>query len=264
MSAGIGVMTLGFEGLHEMDEQEMEFLTILSGTCAQALDRVAAIQDAQARATELAFLAQVSQELASSLDYQSTLRNVARLAVPTLADFCAVQILVDGRLRTVAVEHANPAKVTLAQEMEQRYPARPDFPAGPAAVARSGVSEFFPHITDADLAVLAQDDEHLRMVRELGPRSALFIPLTVRGRVLGVLTLFSAESGRTYEKRDLAVAEDVGRRAALAIDNAHLHSETREVAIRLQRAVLPDALPQPTRLGARCAVPARRTDRGRR
>jgi GAF domain-containing protein len=259
----IGVMVLGFEGLHELDEQEMDFLTILSGTCAQALDRVAAIQDAQARATELAFLAQVSQELASSLDYQSTLRNVARLAVPTLADFCAVQILVDGRLRAVAVEHVNPDKVIVALEMEQRYPARPDFPAGPAAVARTGVSEFFPVITDEDLQVLAHDPEHLRIVRELGPRSALFIPLAVRGRVLGVLTLFSAESGRRYTRRDLAVAEDVGRRAALAIDNAHLHSETREVATRLQRAVLPEALPNLPgwELAAMCH-PAGRTEVG--
>jgi serine phosphatase RsbU (regulator of sigma subunit) len=259
----VGVMVLGFDGLHELDEQEMEFLTILSGTCAQALDRVAAIQDAQARATELAFLAKVSQELASSLDYQSTLRNVARLAVPTLADFCVVQILVDGRLRAVALEHVNPAKIAVAQEMEQRFPAMQDFPAGPAAVARTGVSERVERITDADLALLARNDEHLQMVRQIGPRSALFVPLTIHGRVLGALSLISAESGREYTKRDLEVAEDVGRRAALAIDNAHLHSETREVAIRLQRAVLPEALPNLPgwELAAMCH-PAGRTEVG--
>jgi serine phosphatase RsbU (regulator of sigma subunit) len=101
------------------------------------------------------------------------------------------------------------------------------------------------------------------MVRELGPASALFVPLTVRGRVLGVLTLMTAESDRTYEQRDLAVAEDVGRRAALAIDNAQLHSETREVARRLQQAVLPDALPDLPgwELAALCH-PAGRTEVG--
>jgi serine phosphatase RsbU (regulator of sigma subunit) len=261
--SNVGVMTLGFDGLHELDEQEMEFLTILSGTCAQALDRVAAIQAAQARANELAFLARVSQELASSLDYQSTLRNVARLAVPTLADLCAVQILSDGRLRTLAVEHVSPEKAALAHEMERRYPVEPEFPTGPSAVARTGVSELVQQITDADLVALARDEDHLQLARELGPRSALIVPLTARGRVLGVLTLISTESGRTYDERDLAVAEDVGRRAALAIDNAHLHSETREVAVRLQRAVLPQALPQLPgwELAALCQ-PAGRTEVG--
>jgi serine phosphatase RsbU (regulator of sigma subunit)/uncharacterized protein YigA (DUF484 family) len=260
---GIGVLTLGFDGLHELDDQEMEFLNILSGTCAQALDRVAAIQDAQARATELAFLAQVSQELASSLDYQSTLRNVARLAVPTLADCCSVQILVDGRLRTVAVEHVDSAKVAVVHEMEQRYPAEPQAPAGPGAVARTGQSELIRTISDAELAAVATDEEHLRLARELGLRSALFVPLTARGRVLGVLSLISAESGRTYGERDLAVAEDAGRRAALAIDNAQLHSETAELAIRLQRAVLPAALPElPGWEIAALCQPAGRTEVG--
>jgi serine phosphatase RsbU (regulator of sigma subunit) len=94
-------------------------------------------------------------------------------------------------------------------------------------------------VTDEMLVAGAKDEEHLRLTRQLQIRSGLVVPLAARGRVLGVITWVSAESGRRYTEGDVAFAEDLGRRGAVAIDNAQLHSETRQAAVRLQHAVLP-------------------------
>jgi PAS domain S-box-containing protein len=238
-----GAIVLTFPGRHIPDDTELEFLGTVADACAQALERMRANDAAVDRAAKLAFLAGASTELASSLDYQTTLANVARLAVPTLADWCTVEVVEDGRLRTLAVAHVDPAKVAMAEELQRRYPSDPQAPTGSPNVIRTGVSELYPEITDDMLVAGSRDEEHLRLSRELQLRSALCVPLTARGRVLGAFTLISAESGRRYGGDDLAFAEDLARRAAVAIDNAHLHSETREAAVRLQRAVLPDSPP---------------------
>jgi PAS domain S-box-containing protein len=239
----LGAIVLTFPGRHAPDDTELEFLGTVADACAQALERVRASDAAVDRAGKLAFLAGASTELASSLDYQTTLANVARLAVPTLADWCAVEVVQDGRLRTLAVAHVDAAKAAMAEELQRRYPSDPEAQTGAPNVVRTGVSELYPEITDDMLVAGSRDEEHLRLSRELQLRSALCVPLTARGRVLGAFTLISAESGRRYDADDLGFAEDLARRAAIAIDNAHLHSETRDAAVRLQRAVLPDALP---------------------
>ncbi len=237
----LGVIGLVFAGARTLDERELEFLTTFADTCAQALDRVDALAEARTAAARLAFLADASGELASSLDYRVTLTNVARLAVPTLADWAAVEIVEDGRLHTLAVAHVDPAKVELAHELQERYPTDPDSPTGSPNVVRTGVSELYPEITDDMLAAGARDDEHLRISRALQLRSALVVPLAAPGpRILGAITLIQAESGRTYGRADLAMAEDLAHRAAVAIDNSELHSQTRDAAMLLQRAVLPD------------------------
>ena len=262
-SRRLGAIGLTFPGRRIPDDRAMEFLGTLADACAQALDRLNAVDQAADRATKLAFLADASSELASSLDYGTTLSNVARLAVPTLADWCAVQVLEDGRLRTLAVAHVDPAKVELAWEMHERYP--PDMAAetGAPKVVRTGESEFYPEIPDELLVAGSRDEEQLRISRELQLRSALVVPLAIRGQVLGVITLVHAESGRRYRSDDLAFAEDLARRAAAAIDNSQLYSETREAAVRLQRAVLPEESPRVT--GWEIAAlyrPAGRTDVG--
>lgn len=236
----LGVIGLVFPGVRTPDGQELEFLTVLADTCAQALDRVAAIAEAREASTRLSFLADASAELASDLDYRATLTNVARLAVPALADWCAVHIVEDGRLHALAVAHVDPAKISLARQLQERYPPDPDAPAGSPKVARTGVSELYAEITDDVLVASARDEEHLRIMRALQLRSALVVPLTHQGRVLGTITLIHAESGRRYGKQDLSMAEDLARRAAVAIDNAHLHTETRDAAALLQQAVLPE------------------------
>lgn len=239
----IGAIGLSFPGSRTMDATEMEFLEILADTCAQALDRIDAKEEAAQQTAKLEFLADASTELASSLDYQVTLQKVARLAVPTFADWCAIDVVQDGRLHRLAVEHVDPGKVQLARDLEERYPADPDAPNGAWHVMRTGRSELIAEITDEMLVAGAVDEEQLRIARDLRLRSALTVPLVARGKVLGVITWVAAESGRIYGSPDLTLAEDLAKRAAIAIDNAELHSQTLEAAVRLQHAVLPDCLP---------------------
>ncbi|HEV7193508.1 MAG TPA: GAF domain-containing SpoIIE family protein phosphatase [Jatrophihabitantaceae bacterium] len=259
----VGVIGLTFEGRHTPDERQRDFLEVFAETCAQALIRVRAVAAASDRSAKLAFLSDASVELASSLDYRATLAKVAHLVVQSLGDWCAVDIVDDGTLHTLAVAHIDPAKVSWAREMQQRYPTDLDAQTGVAQVVRTGVSELYPQITDEMLVEGARDEEHLQLARDLGLRSAMVVPLAARGRVLGAISILSAESERGYGPEDLAIAEDLARRAAIAIDNAELFSETRQVALRLQHAVLPESLP--TMAGWQFALhysPAGRTDVG--
>jgi PAS domain S-box-containing protein len=190
------------------------------------------------RRTEQArdFLADAGRVLASSLDYGHTMRGVARLAVPALADWCAVDVLTeDGELRRIAVHHTDPGKVRLVREIEERWPTPPDAPHGVPFVVRTGQAEMVPEIFDDMLAASSADPEQLRMVRALGLRSYVCVPLTARGKVLGALSLVHAESGRRYAPADLALAEELARRAAVAIDNARLFSETEEARSQLEQ-----------------------------
>lgn len=235
----VGVVTLSFPGRRDLDSAELEFFGIIADSCAQALERIRAQAEATEQAARLRFLADASAELSKSLDYEATLANVARLAVPTFADWCAIDVVEDDRLHRLAVEHVDPAKVRFALELERRYPSDREAPGGAWEVIRTGNSTLVPEVTDEMLVAGAKDEEHLRLTRQLQIRSGLVVPLAARGRVLGVITWVSAESGRRYTERDVAFAEDLGRRGAVAIDNAQLHSETRQAAVRLQHAVLP-------------------------
>jgi GAF domain-containing protein len=239
----VGAIGLSFPGRRVVEPAELEFFEILADTCAQALERIAAQEAAARQTARLAFLADATTELASSLDYQATLQAVARLAVPTFADWCAIDLVEDGRLHRLAVEHVDPAKVRLAHELQERYPPDPNGPSGPWNVMRTGRSELIHEITDEMLVAGAVDEEHLRIARDLQLRSAITVPLAARGRVLGVITWVSAESERLYGPDDLSLAEDLARRAAVAIDNSQLHSETLAASERLQHAVLPAHLP---------------------
>lgn len=239
----LGAIGLSFPGRREFESAELDCLDILADTCAQALLRVQAEQEAAERQAKLTFLAEASAELASSLDYESTLARVAQLAVPTFADWCAIDLVKDNRLRRLAVAHVDPAKVAYAHELAERYPSDPDSASGAWQVIRTGRSELIAEITDEMLVAGARDEEHLRIARELALCSVVTVPLIARGRTLGVITWVSAESKRRYAQDDLEFAEDLARRAAVSIDNSELHSETLAVAVRLQHAVLPAALP---------------------
>ena len=259
----LGAIGLSFPGRRTFDPAELDFLDILADTCAQALVRIQAEQEAAERQAKLSFLAEASAELASSLDYESTLARVARLAVPTFADWCAIDLVKDNRLRRLAVAHVDPAKVEYAHELAERYPSDPDSPSGPWQVIRTGRSELIPEITDEMLVAGARDEEHLRIARELALHSAVTVPLVARGRTLGVMTWVSAESLRRYTQDDVEFAEDLARRAAVSIDNSELHSETLAVAVQLQHAVLPATLPAIEGCDvAACYSPSGRTEVG--
>ncbi len=180
----------------------------------------------------LRFLAEASSLLAGSLDYATTLESVARLAVPGIADWCAVDIVSDdGMLERLAVAHVDPEKVALARSLEQRYPSNPDASYGVPEVLRTGRSEIYPEIDDALLVATARDAEHLAILRSVGLSSAMVVPLLARGRAVGAITLIASESGRTFDQDDLTLAEDLARRAAAAVDNARLFGQA-QAAIR--------------------------------
>ena len=189
-----------------------------------------------------AFLDAASQVLARSMDPVETLEEVARLAVPALADWCAVQLADDQH--AVAVAHVDPEKVRWAHELQERYPPDPDAPTGAPAVIRSGRSELYPVIDRALLEAAALDEEQIALVRELQMHSVMVVPLTARGRTLGAMTFVWAESGRQYSTRELELAEEVGRRAGIALDHARLFAREHQTAATLQRALLPTTLPE--------------------
>lgn len=179
--------------------------------------------------TRLRFLAEAGTLLARSLDFEETLSSVAMLVVPTLADWCSLHVLEeDGSVRLAAVAHSDPEKVKLAWELRTRYPADPEAPRGVPQVLRTGVSELYPEVGDAMLQAAARDEQHLQILREAGITSAIVVPVKSRERIRGALSLFAAESGRRFGPDDLALAEEVGRRASLALENAGLYRELQE------------------------------------
>ncbi|MBA3767113.1 MAG: PAS domain S-box protein, partial [Acidobacteria bacterium] len=186
--------------------------------------------DDQKRAEEtLRFIVEASEILSESLDYENTLASVARLAVPRLADWCAIDMLEQGHaFRRLAVAHTDPAKVELAMELERLYPTDMNAPHGLPNVLRTGKPELGPEISEWMLTAAARDEEHLRLIRELGLKSYMVVPLIARGRTLGAITFVTAESDRHYTETDLSFAEDLARRAALAVDNARLYREAQE------------------------------------
>ena len=183
----------------------------------------------------LAFLLRASELLGESLDYEETLQRVADLAVPDVADWCSVDLIDDdGSIDQVAVAHADPEKVALAREMRRRYPPDTAATSGIANVIRTGRSELYEAITDEVLQATLPDDQRelLELVRQLGLVSAMTVPLIAHERVLGAITLVTAESGHRYEPDDLRFAEDLARRAANAIDNARRFGQQARAALR--------------------------------
>lgn len=192
----------------------------------QLIAEQAGRREAEAQGQKSAFLAKASTELASSLNYEATLAKVAGLTVPFLADWCMVDILSEQVIERVAIAHQDASKQQLGWELHRRYPANINQNQGVAGVLRAGKSKLMALITDTNLQEFSQDDEHLQLLRELGLKSAMFVPLLARGRILGAISLLSAESERCYNDADLALVEDLAQRAAIAVDNARLYQET--------------------------------------
>ncbi len=170
-----------------------------------------------------AFLAKAGRTLLSSLDYRETLQCLADLAVPALGDWCAVDMVrEDGSYARLAVTHSDPSKVAIAHQLWDRYPPSPSDPIGLPNVIRTGQAEVVGEIPDQLLETVAREPEHLAILRSLGLKSYVILPLAAKGTVLGALTLVQAESARTYDQRALPFAEEFARLAAIAVDNARL------------------------------------------
>jgi PAS domain S-box-containing protein len=187
---------------------------------------------------QAAFLAEAGTVLSSSLDYEATLRSVARLSVPRIADWCAVDMVGEGgALQRIAVAHVDPKKVEFARMLQERYPADQKAPGGVHEVIRTGKAAYMARIPSALLEASAQDDEHLRIIRELNLTSYMCLPLTMQGKAIGAITFVSAESGRQYSEEDVRFARELAARASLAIENSRAYERANE-ASRLKDEVL--------------------------
>lgn len=184
-------------------------------------------------------LAEAGPVLSASLDATSRLTNIAQVVVPLLADWCVIHITKEGQpIEPVAVAHADPQKLAQANDLLRRHPPDPEVPRVAAHVLRTGQPEFYPEASEELLAAMARDADQIELVRSLGIKSAMIVPLVTRGHTLGTITLVvSAESGRRYTEADLAVAEELARRAALAVDNARLYAEAQQLNAELEERV---------------------------
>jgi PAS domain S-box-containing protein len=194
----------------------------MSGLCLDITER-------KKTENRLRFLARASAELGELVQQEDTLARVVKLAVPDFADWCAVDLLDEKRiLKRVAVAHIDPAKVELAHAIHEDYPPDPNTSNGTWEVIRSGKSSYIPEISDELLESSIKDQAYLKIIRALGLRSYIGVPIRVRGETVGVLTFISAESMHVYSQTDVDFAEDVGRRAAVAMENSMLYQSLQQ------------------------------------
>lgn len=227
--------TILSRGVRIKDERGMT-----SGWSGMSLD----ITDRKRATDAVALLEDVGRQLTLSLDPSTILDRVATVCAARFADWVAIDIVQeDGELRTAVVKHADPARLAALADL-RAYPRDPDNPRGPHAVVRTGRSELYTDLGDDLLVQAAQDDRHLELLRKLGMRSAMVVPLIARERVIGTISLIDTESGRRYSDKDLSVTEVLAVRTALAYQNAQHYAREARVADTLQRASLPSDLPQ--------------------
>jgi len=193
-----------------------------TGRIVAAVSTFSDVTETREAAERQRFLADATALLASSLDYETTIDRLAQLAVPRIADWCAIDLVgADGELERPAIAHVDPARVQLARDLRERYPSDRDAPTGTWAVIRSGKPEYVADIPASVVETI--DDPELRsIVGALDLRSYMVVPLTAHGETVGAITLIGAESGRRFSPEDLALAEDLARRAASAVQNARL------------------------------------------
>ena len=225
--AVFGGLSLSFDRDIEFEQERRELKMAFARQAAQALARSRLYAAEQALRERMTFLAEASELLASSLDYNRTLARLARLCVPGLADWCAIDILgPNGEIERLAVAHQDPEKVRWAHELQERYPPDAEAPRGVANVLRTGEPEFLPSFPQELLdEALGDNDELRRIVDELGLNSSITVPLNARGRTLGALSLIAAETHPPFTQADFELALEVARRAAVAVDNARLFRE---------------------------------------
>jgi signal transduction histidine kinase/ActR/RegA family two-component response regulator len=229
----VGLLGAGFHRPRTFSAEERALVQTLAHQCAQALVRAQRLEREDEALRGLAtararseFLSRAGAELVASLDYESTLATVAQLAVPAIADWCAVDLADDaagsGRKtpRRVVTAHVDPTKVATARAFVERYPPDPDAPTGVPNVIRTGKPELYVEIPRDRIEAAAKDEAHRQILLELRLESAMVVPLRARGHTFGAVTFVYAGSGRRYGQDDLGFAEDFARRAAMAIENA--------------------------------------------
>jgi PAS domain S-box-containing protein len=228
-----GALGLSFRDHLDVRPEDRELLIAVARQCAQAVRRATlfdaeavARASAEAAGRRLAFLAEASAALAS-LDYEATLRRVARLAVPTFADYVAIDILdEDGALQRVAYAHVDPAKDPLLRRMARHHPRAGEDTHPLRASMDAGEAVLVAEVTEDWVRGATRNPGYAEDALALGPRSLIIAPLSARGQTLGAMTFAVSESGRRYAASDLALATEVARRAATAVDNARLYRQS--------------------------------------
>jgi signal transduction histidine kinase len=230
-----GALGLSFREPITVRPEDRELLIAVARQCAQALRRAtlfvaegAARAAAEAAGQRLSFLAEASAVLAS-LDYEQTLQRIAQIAVPSFADYVVIDLVNEhGALRRVATAHVDPTKAELLRRTARYYPHE-SHAGHPLRVAfESREPMLVEQVDEAWLHRAAPSPEHLADARAMNPRSLITVPLVARGNPLGVLTFVVSESSRRYGPDDVALAADVGRRAATAVDNARLYQQSEQ------------------------------------
>lgn len=182
----------------------------------------------------LTFLADASKILSSSLDYEDTLRNVAAIAVPVIADWCSIEMVdYKGELQQLVVMHKDPEKIKWAKELRKNRPPDMDAPTGLPRVLQTGKSELYPLITDDMLRALAHNKKELALFRSIGFTSAMIVPIFSNKKPIGGISFVTTETRKHFNNNDLSMAEELASRASLAIENARLYKEAQD-AIRLR------------------------------
>lgn len=231
-----GTITFYWRTLRTPSDLDIFYASALANLSSAALN-ISQLHEQNLREKKrLAFLADASTLLASSLDYEDTLQRIAELAVPGIADWCTVHVVENGVPIRLVTAHADPAMLDYAKHYSTRFPDEIREDRGLGLVLRTGQSETYPHVTDEMLVAAIADPEQLEMVRKLGITSSILLPLAWRGKVLGAIRLVAAGSKRSFNKDDLQLAEDLARRAAAAIENAQLHRAVLEQTDRLRLA----------------------------
>jgi GAF domain-containing protein/anti-sigma regulatory factor (Ser/Thr protein kinase) len=218
----IGVLTLSFsDNVEALREPSLlAFLQTLGDVSAQVIEQHRALAATKAANAKLSFLAEASAVISKSLDQRTTLTTIANLMVPGMADLCAVHLVEGDEIKTVAVAHIPSEQLAAVEQRAAQFPIDPEETTGVAKVIRTGRSELHATVSDADLKAASTDERRLAADRALGLSSVMVVPMLGRTGVIGAIALVYADSGRRYDDADLATAEDLGRRAAVAVENA--------------------------------------------
>ncbi|HVF90010.1 MAG TPA: PAS domain S-box protein, partial [Blastocatellia bacterium] len=226
------------ESGRQCDPADLALAEDLARRAAIAVDNARLYRDNREARQRLSFLARASEILVASLDYETTLEGTVRLAIPDFADWCIIDALEeDGRISRVAVAAADPAKRETLLELQRLFPPNWDSPHPSVQALRSGEPLLIPDMSEDRVDAGTVNAEHAELVRKISPRSALCVPLIAHGKPLGVICFALSESGRVYTEKDLSLAKDIARRAAVAVDNARLYRDAQD-AIRAREEAL--------------------------
>lgn len=247
----IGSLGLTWAGPHQLGDDALSFVDAVAGQLAQAVDRArlyeaeaTARREAERTAGQLAFLAEASRVLGATLDLDETLKRLADTVVPRLADWCVVYLRDErGEPLPVAISHQDPERVAMVEELQRRWPTRLSAPAGAGLVMRTGETQVLEDVTDELLRELAEDADHLALLRAVELGSGAVVPLRIRGRVVGAMACANSRQ-RSLDREHVALLREVAGRAAVAVSHAQAYAERSSVADELQQSLLPARLPE--------------------